>query len=140
MSSWSSRCCRSSWSLSSNVGFGYFSFLSIFLRFCTLRFLATKFDDETPSPEDLAAIALHRLDALAIIARACELTSSVDLVTNGAHVTPEVAGSLGEAGVRSVQLTLLAGLDQASAGEVHLFGGQSLHWGQWVWGQCGTSR
>jgi GTP-binding protein HflX len=38
------------------------------LRFCTLRFLATKFSDETPSPEDLAALALHRLDALAIIA------------------------------------------------------------------------
>jgi GTP-binding protein HflX len=38
------------------------------LRFCTLRFLATKFADETPSPEDLAALALHRLDALAIIA------------------------------------------------------------------------
>jgi GTP-binding protein HflX len=38
------------------------------LRFCTLRFLATKFVDETPSPADLAPLALHRLDALAIIA------------------------------------------------------------------------
>ncbi len=38
------------------------------LRFCTLRFLTTKFADEMPSPEDLAALALHRLDALAIVA------------------------------------------------------------------------
>jgi GTP-binding protein HflX len=38
------------------------------MRFCTLRFLATKFDDEEPSPADLAPLALHRLDAMAIIA------------------------------------------------------------------------
>jgi len=38
------------------------------LRFCTLRFLATKFSDEIPSPADLAPLALHRLDAMAIIA------------------------------------------------------------------------
>lgn len=38
------------------------------LRFCTLRFLATRLDDEEPSREDLAAIALHRLDVMAIIA------------------------------------------------------------------------
>jgi GTP-binding protein HflX len=38
------------------------------LRFCTLRFLATKFADETPSPSDLAPLALHRLDAMALIA------------------------------------------------------------------------
>jgi GTP-binding protein HflX len=37
------------------------------MRFCTLRFLATKFDDEEPSPADLAPLALHRLDARAII-------------------------------------------------------------------------
>jgi GTP-binding protein HflX len=38
------------------------------LRFCTLRFLATKFADETPTPADLAPLALHRLDAMALIA------------------------------------------------------------------------
>jgi GTP-binding protein HflX len=38
------------------------------LRFCTLRFLATKFTDEIPSPVDLAPLALHRLDAMALIA------------------------------------------------------------------------
>jgi GTP-binding protein HflX len=38
------------------------------MRFCTLRFLATKFEDEEPSPADLAPLALHRLDAMAIIA------------------------------------------------------------------------
>ena len=38
------------------------------MRFCTLRFLATKFDDEEPSAADLAPLALHRLDAMALIA------------------------------------------------------------------------
>jgi len=38
------------------------------LRFCTLRFIATRFEDETLGPEDLAPLALHRLDALAIVA------------------------------------------------------------------------
>lgn len=36
-------------------------------RFCTLRFLATRRGDEDLSPGDLAPLALHRLDALAII-------------------------------------------------------------------------
>jgi GTP-binding protein HflX len=37
------------------------------LRFCTLRFIATRLDDEDPSAADLAAIALHRLDVMALI-------------------------------------------------------------------------
>jgi GTP-binding protein HflX len=37
-------------------------------RFCTLRFLATRRGDGSLSPGDLAPLALHRLDALAIIA------------------------------------------------------------------------
>jgi len=36
-------------------------------RFCTLRFLATRRGDEELSPGDLAPLALHRLDALAIV-------------------------------------------------------------------------
>ena len=36
-------------------------------RFCTLRFLATRRGDEELSPADLAPLALHRLDALAIV-------------------------------------------------------------------------
>jgi radical SAM protein with 4Fe4S-binding SPASM domain len=51
---------------------------------------------------------LLRGDAMAIIARACELTSTVELVTNGAHVSPEAARELAALGVRAVQLTLLA--------------------------------
>jgi len=38
------------------------------LRFCTLRFVATKRADEEPTRNDLAPLALHRLDALAIVA------------------------------------------------------------------------
>jgi GTP-binding protein HflX len=37
------------------------------LRFCTLRFLATRFGDDELSPSELAPLALHRLDAMAII-------------------------------------------------------------------------
>ena len=38
------------------------------LRFCTLRFLATRLaDDDALGPEELAPLALHRLDAMAII-------------------------------------------------------------------------
>ncbi len=37
------------------------------LRFCTLRFIATRLHDDTLGPEELAPLALHRLDALAII-------------------------------------------------------------------------
>ena len=37
-------------------------------RFCTLRFLATRRGDDALSPADLAPLALHRLDAMAVIA------------------------------------------------------------------------
>ena len=37
-------------------------------RFCTLRFLSTRLGDEILTPSDLSPLALHRLDALAIIA------------------------------------------------------------------------
>ena len=37
-------------------------------RFCTLRFIATRIGDRELEPVDLAPIALHLLDALAIIA------------------------------------------------------------------------
>ena len=36
-------------------------------RFCTLRFLSTRRGDENLSPGELAPLALHRLDALAVI-------------------------------------------------------------------------
>jgi pyrroloquinoline quinone biosynthesis protein E len=52
---------------------------------------------------------LLRRDALEIIARARSLALSVQLITNGSHVTPEVARRLAEIGLRSVQLTLLSG-------------------------------
>jgi len=51
---------------------------------------------------------LLRKDALEVIAKACSLVSSVQIITNGSHVTPEVAKSFKEGGVRSVQLTLLS--------------------------------
>jgi GTP-binding protein HflX len=38
------------------------------MRFCTLRFIATRLEDEPLGPEELAPLALHRLDALAIVA------------------------------------------------------------------------
>jgi len=38
------------------------------MRFCTLRFVATRFADEDLPSEELAPLALHRLDALAVIA------------------------------------------------------------------------
>lgn len=38
------------------------------LRFCTLRFVATKLVDEELTRNDLAPLALHRLDALALVA------------------------------------------------------------------------
>ena len=37
------------------------------LRFCTLRFLATRLEEDDLSPEELAPLALHRLDAMAIV-------------------------------------------------------------------------
>lgn len=51
---------------------------------------------------------LLRKDAVEIIEHACELAPSVSLITNGSHIGPEVAARLARAGVRSVQLTLLA--------------------------------
>jgi GTP-binding protein HflX len=38
------------------------------MRFCTLRFVATRFVDDELSSEELAPLALHRLDALAVVA------------------------------------------------------------------------
>jgi GTP-binding protein HflX len=38
------------------------------MRFCTLRFLSTRFSDEPLSSEELAPLALHRLDVMATIA------------------------------------------------------------------------
>ncbi len=38
------------------------------MRFCTLRFISTRFSDEPLEPEELAPLALHRLDALATVA------------------------------------------------------------------------
>ena len=38
------------------------------MRFCTLRFVATRFSDGELPSEELAPLALHRLDALAVIA------------------------------------------------------------------------
>jgi GTP-binding protein HflX len=37
------------------------------MRFCTLRYLATRFDDGALTSEDLAPLALHRLDVLALV-------------------------------------------------------------------------
>jgi pyrroloquinoline quinone biosynthesis protein E len=52
---------------------------------------------------------LLRRDALDIIEHACGLVRSVTLITNGSHVTEAAAARIGKAGVRQVQLTLLAG-------------------------------
>ena len=37
-------------------------------RFCTLRWIATRLEDEALSSSDLAPLALHRLDAMAVVA------------------------------------------------------------------------
>ncbi len=50
---------------------------------------------------------LHK-GAMAIIERACSLVGTVQIITNGSHVTPERARKFREWGVRSVQLTLLS--------------------------------
>ncbi|MFU8804952.1 MAG: radical SAM/SPASM domain-containing protein [Bradymonadaceae bacterium] len=50
---------------------------------------------------------LHK-GALEIIEKACSKVSTVQLITNGSHITPEVARRFGKAGLRSVQLTLLS--------------------------------
>lgn len=51
---------------------------------------------------------LLRKDALELIEHAGELATSVTLITNGSHVTEDVARRLATAGVSSVQPTLLA--------------------------------
>ncbi len=51
---------------------------------------------------------LLRKDALDIIEHAGELATSVTLITNGSHVSQDVARRLATSGVSSVQLTLLA--------------------------------
>ncbi|MBT9558379.1 MAG: radical SAM protein, partial [Myxococcales bacterium] len=50
---------------------------------------------------------LHK-DAALILETAARLVPSVQLITNGSHVTPEVAALLARLKVRSVQLTLLS--------------------------------
>jgi len=52
---------------------------------------------------------LLRKDALHLIRHASSLVPTLQLITNGSHVDPETARALAEAGVRSVQLTFLAG-------------------------------
>ena len=52
---------------------------------------------------------LLRKDAVEIIEHACSCVEVVTLITNGSHVDADTAGRLGRAGVRQVQLTLLAG-------------------------------
>lgn len=52
---------------------------------------------------------LLRPDALELIRRCGQLVPSLHLISNGSHFSPQVARDLKEAGVRSVQLTLLAG-------------------------------
>lgn len=51
---------------------------------------------------------LLRKDALNIIEHTCELVPSVQLITNGSHISEETAKRLAGAGLRSVQLTLLS--------------------------------
>ena len=72
------------------------------MRFCTLRFVATKFDDVEPSSADLAALALHRLDALALIAvgsggapgpvRVAHLLPAPERLSRGRRARPSSAG------------------------------------------------
>src|SRR5690606_24294689 len=52
---------------------------------------------------------MMRRDALDVIEHACGLARSVTLITNGSHITPEVAAKFAAWGIGSVQLTLLAG-------------------------------
>ena len=52
---------------------------------------------------------LLRKDALEVLEHASSLVPSLSLITNGSHVTEETAQHLARIGVRSVQLTLLAG-------------------------------
>ena len=51
---------------------------------------------------------LLRRDAVDLIERLCARVRTVQLITNGSHVTPEIATRFARAGLRSVQLTLLS--------------------------------
>ena len=51
---------------------------------------------------------LLRKDAKDLVALACELVPSVQLITNGSHITSEMAQHFKQVGLRSVQLTLLS--------------------------------
>ncbi len=51
---------------------------------------------------------LLRRDAVSLIERLCTRVKSVQLITNGSHVTPKVAARFAAAGLRTVQLTLLS--------------------------------
>jgi pyrroloquinoline quinone biosynthesis protein E len=52
---------------------------------------------------------LLRKDALRIVEHCCALVPSVTLISNGSHLPPETCRRLAAAGVKQVQLTLLAG-------------------------------
>ena len=60
------------------------------MRFCTLRFLATRLEDEELTPNDLAALALHRLDAMAVIAAG---TDGAPGAVRVAHILPAPEGT-----------------------------------------------
>ncbi len=51
---------------------------------------------------------LLRRDAVVLLERLCARVRTVQLITNGSHVTPEIAARFARAGLRSVQLTLLS--------------------------------
>ena len=50
---------------------------------------------------------LHK-DAMAIVHKATQLVSSVQIISNGSHITPQKAQKFKEWGVNSIQLTLLS--------------------------------
>jgi GTP-binding protein HflX len=62
------------------------------LRFCTLRFLSTRLEDEALGAEELSPLALHRLDAMAVVAvRETGAPGSVRV----AHLLPAEEGQNG---------------------------------------------
>ena len=65
------------------------------MRFCTLRFLATRLGDEALSTSDLSPLALHRLDAMAIIA---VRSDGLPGATRVAHLLPAREDRNGERG------------------------------------------
>ena len=70
-------------------------------RFCTLRFIATRIGDRELEPADLAPIALHLLDALAIIAVDADGSPGPVRV---AHLLPAEVGQPQTAGLGRYQL------------------------------------